>query len=359
MPPLLLYTFVFVASVAGIVLLAQAMSFIWRRVFLAVARRTQADFDEMLITATEKPVKRLIIILGLNAATDIYLKGFAQLLPETFWHERLQAFIDADIPDKIFSVLTILVFASLIHVIVRTLLGWYMRHMSNDPKETALAESLPLFDKLSGTIIYFIALTMILPVLGKDISGLLATAGVASLAVAFAAQETLANLISGFSILVDKPFRPGDRIELADGLTGDVVDIGLRTTRILSFDNTLIIIPNTQISGARIINHSYPDDKVKIRPRVTVSYDTDIDRAKELLYRVCKNHPKVLTEPEPAVYFTEFGDSALHLTAICWIADYKDRFQTLDEINIEIKKGFDRERIEIPYPQRVVHLHTD
>ncbi len=109
-------------------------------------------------------------------------------------------------------------------------------------------------------------------------SKLWAVAGIGSLAIALAAQDSIANLISGVIILLDRPFLTGDRIELLDGTFGDVVDIGLRSTKIISFDNTIHIIPNAKISNQRITNHSYPDFKLKVAHNIGVAYGSDMEK---------------------------------------------------------------------------------
>lgn len=352
---LLLDTGLFLAKLAAAFLGALLVRFLWRRVLEAVARRTRTSLDEELVRATRSPVFWLVLLAGTKLAVLSYLGDLGDQFSALFPEGGLAA---RDIAGRAFNILMVAVSARLAAVALSVVTTWYVESAAegDETSRRLRRELVPPLSKAGALVIYFIAGTMVVDILGQNIGALLATAGVASLAVAFGAQETLANLISGFAIMVDRSFREGDRIELADGIMGDVLQIGLRTTRILSFDNTLIVVPNRDMAGARIINHSYPDDRLKIRPKVGVSYGSDIDRAKEVMYEVCSAHPKVLADPPPAVYFTDFGDSSLNLMAICWIEDYHERFSTLDEINTEIKKRFDREGIEIPFPQRDIHL---
>ena len=191
------------------------------------------------------------------------------------------------------------------------------------------------------------------------ISKLWAAAGIGSLAVAFAAKDTFANMISGIIILFDRPFLVGDRIELADGTFGDVVDIGLRSTKVLTFDHTIDIIPNALISDQRVRNHTYPDTKLKVALTIGVAYGSDLVTVKDILNNILAEHPRVLNEPPWGIWFTEFGDSSLNLFIRYWIADYRDKFGTMDEINMEINRRFAASGIEIPFPQRDVHLYMN
>jgi MscS family membrane protein len=188
------------------------------------------------------------------------------------------------------------------------------------------------------------------------ISKVWAAAGIGSLAIAFAAKDTFSHMISGIIILFDRPFLVVDRVELADGTFGDVVDIGLRSTKILSFDNTIHIIPNSEISNQRITNHTYPDTALKLGLSIGVAYGTDLVRVKKILNEILESHPLIIKEPPWGIWFTEFGDSSLNIFMRCWIQDYREKFNITDQINMEIKRRFEEENIEVPFPQRDIHI---
>ncbi|NIA06826.1 MAG: mechanosensitive ion channel [Actinobacteria bacterium] len=234
---------------------------------------------------------------------------------------------------------------------------WYRLTIAQRTKTTLDDEFIPLFSKLSKIVIFFVGAMIILQKFQVNITGFIATAGVASLAVALAAKDTLANMISGFLIMVDRPFRINDRIELPDGKIGDVQEIGLRCTKILTYDNTLLVVPNSDISAARVVNHGYPNANVKLRLKIGVAYGTDMERVKDILVDIARRNPRVMDDPAPAAYFMAFGDSSLDAMLIAWVADYRDRFSITDEINLVIQKRFSEAGIEIPFPQRDVHLY--
>lgn len=334
-----------VVAVVVVYVIATVVQWIWRKLLLGYTSTTRTDIDQMLVVQSERPMKATVLVIGFW----IGLLDFADL--RSVLGDRFELWAD-----RIFYAALLLTLATLVHRVLAILLDWYRNEIAGKTESDLDDTFIALFDSIGRVVIYFIAVTMILNRWQQPITTFLATAGVASLAVAFAAQETLANMIAGFTIMVDRPFRVGDRVELADGLLGDVIAVGLRTTKVLSFDNTVIVLPNKEIAGARVINHSYPDPKVKIRVRVGISYGTDIDRAKEILRQVCLDHPLVLNEPEPGVYFTEFADSSLNLLAICWINDYRDRFQTLDDLLRDTYRRYADAQISIPFPQRDVHL---
>lgn len=239
------------------------------------------------------------------------------------------------------------------------LLDWYGERWGKSVKERIQDEFSPLFRRLIVIVVYTIAVVFILKNFKQDISSILVSLGVGSLAVALAAKDTLANMISGFMIMTDRPFRIGDRIMLESGEKGDVYDIGLRSTKILTFDNTLIVVPNQQIINEKVTNLSYPDPQIRVMVEVGVAYGTDLDCAKQILVDTCKNHPDVLEDPPPKSYFLNFGDSSLDLRVVCRVAQWGDQWRVAEELRMEVNRAFVRENIKIPFPQRVVYMKKE
>lgn len=320
---------------------------VWHRVLLPVARRTPTPLDTTLLTAAERPMTRAVTLLILYAAA----RRLAELPP-------LSGSLSGRILDGTFYALVVAAVTRLAVAAADGLSRWYLSDVASRTASALDEHFVPVIGKLVAVTAYFIAATVVLDHVGVNVTALVTTAGVASLALALAAQETLSNMFAGFTIMLDRSYRVGDRIQLPDGTTGDVQEIGLRATKILSFDNELIIVPNKEMASSRILNQNYPDLRVKVRVRVGVAYHADLDHARRVMLEACLSHPKVLKDPAPAVYFTDFGDSSLNLLAICWVADYRDRFSVLDELNMAVKKRFDQEGIEIPFPQRDVHIRT-
>jgi small-conductance mechanosensitive channel len=215
---------------------------------------------------------------------------------------------------------------------------------------------LPLVNRVVSIIIGAISLIITLNYFGQDVSSLVVSLGVGSLAIALAAQDTIANMIAGFVIMMDKPFRPGDRIQLATGDTGDVFEIGLRSTKVLDFDNNLIITPNAELIKGKIINYSYPELIVRIMVQVGVGYGTNIDHARQIMLKLARLHPHVMMEPAPEVFLMDLADSAILLRLVARTDDFRYKFLVETALREEIYNSFTQEGIEIPFPQRVVHL---
>lgn len=326
----------------------QAVMLLWKAVLLPIARRTRTNLDVAIFKATQKPVQALAAFILLRLGSRIAVVESPALAGHEPW----------PVWEGILYVGTVLAGASLVYAIAHAVTDWYAEEFAAKTSSRLDDQFMVLFRKIAKFVFLFIALTIIFSHFDIQITGLLATAGVASLAVAFAAQETLANMIAGFVLMVDRPFVIGDRIQLGNGEVGDVVDIGLRSTKMLSFDNTIITVPNSDVAKSQIVNLNAPDAQVKIRQTMGVAYGTDLRRTKAILMEIMAAHPDILKTPEPAVYFTEFAESSLNLLFVCWVADYRERHRILDELNMAIKDRFEASGIQIPFPQRDVNLRV-
>jgi small-conductance mechanosensitive channel len=214
-----------------------------------------------------------------------------------------------------------------------------------------------LFGKLSGVIIYTVAGILALDMLGINVMPFVAGAGVAGLAIGFAAKDTLSNLIAGILLIIDRPFEVGDRIEVwaapsGSATWGDVIDIGLRATRIRTTDHIVVIVPNNEIMKRDIVNYTAISSEIRVRINIGVAYDADVTRAKNLIVDVARRIPWVLNRPAPKVVVRNFGESAVDLQLRVWIKNARKRMDTISEITDRVKTVFDHENIEIPYPKR-------
>lgn len=248
--------------------------------------------------------------------------------------------------DKTLYVAVVIVLALLVDLGVHVVVDWYSQEYFAKT-QGSLEQFLPLIRQLARLLIYFIAFTFILEYFGKNITGLIATAGVASLAIALAAQETLSNMIAGLMLMIDRPFRPGDRIELDKGYIGDVLQIGTRTTRILNAENNVIVVPNKDLANSRIINYVYPTPHIGIKLEVGVAFNSDINKVKGILKKILAENARILDEPAPGIYFSGYGSSALNISISFSIRDFRDRLSVVDELNMSIKESFEKDGIDI------------
>ena len=220
-----------------------------------------------------------------------------------------------------------------------------------------------LLSRFAGFIIIATAVIIALDSLGVNVMPFIAGAGVAGVAIGFAAKDTLSNLIAGILLIIDRPFEVGDRIEVwsapsGSSTWGDVIDIGMRATKIKTTDNIVIIIPNNEIMLRDIINYTTISEKIRVRINIGIAYDANMQKAKNIILNVADSTEWVSKDPPPKVVVRKFGESAVDLQLRVWIHDARRRMSTISHITDRVKSSFDEQGIEIPYPKRDVYVRT-
>lgn len=222
---------------------------------------------------------------------------------------------------------------------------------------SAQASSVPLLRNGLTIAVVLVSTYVVLVAWGINVTGLLASAGILGLALSFAAQDTLGNLVAGIAILTDKPYRIGDYIVLDTGERGEVTHIGLRSTRLLTRDDVEVSIPNGIMGRAKIVNESGgPIHKYRLRLPVRIAYGEDIDRVMALMLSVADAHPQVCRYPEPRMRLRQFGESGLEFEMLCWIEQPAMRGLVAHEVNAGLYRLFAAEGVRLPYAQREVYL---
>ena len=202
-------------------------------------------------------------------------------------------------------------------------------------------------------IVIVISIIFVLSELGINVTAALAGVGVVGLAVGFAAQATIANILSGFGIFINDLYRKGHWVKIADHY-GEVAEITLRTTKIRTLDNTYISIPNSLITSSPVINYS-EQGKLRITVHVSIAYEESIMHAREVLLEAVQSIKGVLKRPEPVVVVKELGESAVHLMVRAWVSEPGFEQQYFFLLTETCKEALDKAGIKIPYPQSVVH----
>ncbi|WP_251329937.1 mechanosensitive ion channel family protein [Haloplanus pelagicus] len=189
---------------------------------------------------------------------------------------------------------------------------------------------------------------------GDFLQSLATVAAAATLAIGFAMQDVIANFVAGVFIFTDKPFKIGDWIEW-DGNSGIVEDISFRVSRVRTFDNELLTVPNSHLTDG-VIKNPVAKGKLRLQVPFGIGYDDDIERANEIILEEAHAHPDIMADPEPSVRLTELGDSSVVLKSRVWIDDpsRSDFVKTRGEYVTAVKERFDEEDINIPYPNRTL-----
>jgi len=332
--PLLAFLYVVFSFVAAFII-----DRIFISIFRTLVRKSKSDLDDRIVEAIHKPLYYSILFFGFSVAVKLLD------LPEVL------VFSFVGILKSIIVILwSFALFKSFI-----ILIEW----SSNKRRGFSFIQTktIPLFENLGKIILFLLSVYFIMVTWDIDVTAWVASAGVLSAVLAFAAKDTLGNLFAGIFIMADSPYKEGDYINLDQGERGRVRHIGIRSTRIMTRDDIEITIPNAVIANSKIINESGgPHEKERIRITVDVAYGTDVDKAKNIMLQLALSEKDICDNPEPRARFRIFGESGLRLQLLGWIEKPELRGFVIDKLSTSIYKEFNKENIEIPFPQRTLHI---
>lgn len=327
-------------TLLGFVALGKISELVLSKLLLKIVGRSRSSFDDELVIILQRPVYITFTLIGLAVATRIIR------LSDT------PSFITLGI----LSTIAVFVWYAFSRHAFAILLNALSQNVA---KSNLNASMLPLLETVARVVMLALAIYFIFLAWKIDVTAWLASAGIIGLALSFAAKDTLANLFAGVTIAADAPYKKGDFIILESGERGMVTHIGLRSTRLLTRDDVEITVPNGIIGQGKIVNEAGgPSTRHRIRVAVGVAYGSDIDQVISVLDEIAVAHESVCETPPPRVRFRKFGESSLDLELLCWIDKPIDRGRVLHELNCTIYKRFNKDGIEIPFPQRALHLHS-
>jgi len=329
-----------IAIAAAFIVAGKIADFVISRVIAKLANRSSTNLDDELLDLLHRPVFISFVLLGLGlAATRLPLPPSPEFLTL-----------------GILKTIAIIIWYGFSRNLIQLLLGAISRGGGNKHVHVSM---LPLLNNVFKIVLLALAVYFIFLAWHIDVAAWLATAGIVGLALSFAAKDTLSNLFAGLSIVADAPYKTGDFIILDTGERGKVTFIGLRSTRILTRDDVEITIPNGVLGNAKIINEAGgPSTRHRIRISVGVAYGSDIDQVIDVLSNVAADHDEVCKSPEPRVRFRRFGESSLDFELLSWIDQPVDRGRVTHELNCAVYKRFQKEDIQIPFPQRDLHVRS-
>jgi small-conductance mechanosensitive channel len=305
---------------------------------------TEGSISKVMLSALGIPAVLTVLVVSVYTALR-----YVAVIPE----------IGLEILDSIYiQVLFIIIGALILAIFVKNLLELYAKNIASRTSSGFDDKLVHFLLSIYGYVIGIGTFFLLLSILKVDITPLLATGGVAGIIIGLAAQDTFGNFFSGAMIAADQPFREGDRIEIL-GVIGDVQSVGPRSTRIKTLDNQLVTIPNNILTENMLTNFALPDVTLKIRINIGVGYDSDIELVRRTLMEVAKqavSDNMILDDPAPAIYFLEFGDSALMFQLLVWSDRYDNAFDVRNYLNTRIHAAFKSSGIEIPYPQMDIHM---
>ncbi len=317
------------------------VQYLMKKVVLDFVKATSFDWDDQLYRPVTQRLYGFIVFAGLQL-TMLWVMGEEDDLNVAL--------------DPVFQAIYILLSTTLLSVALKIMIPVILDKFSNQSSVTVSgSNSLIIF--ILRAAVWFGGIYLAMEELGFELMGLLASLAVFSLIIGLAMQQTLGNIINSFMLALDQPFEVGDRIEV-DGEIGSVVSVGILSTKILTNEENLVVIPNNNLVNSTVVNHARGGGdgqgrRISLVMDIGVEYDEDISHVKYTVLQLMRECPYVIDTPEPRVLLNELGDFAKVFRLYGWVEDYSDEFVAKDWLLKNIAERFAKEGIGIPFPTAV------
>ena len=319
------------------ILTAFLVKLVFKFALKALFKRTKTILDDKIVQFLETPVFWSVILVG----------GYVFLNQVNLSQNH------SEVISNLLKTLAVLIWTLAAIKISATLIVGLGNRQNKDEKFTDI---IPIFKATSKILILAAAITVILKLWMIDVTPILASAGVLGIAVAFAAKDTVANLFGGISVFFDKPYGPGDYVIIDEKYRGEVIEIGIRSTKIRTRDDVFLTVPNSVMITKAVINETGLDGKLRVRIPIGIAQGTDLQRAEKIIVKNLKSHPEVLKSPVPRIRYRKFGEFTIDLEALLVISNPADRGRITHELIKQLDKGLRKANIKMPLPQMVIHL---
>lgn len=329
----------FIGIIIAGILIGKIFYWISKNVIKKITDKTKSRLDDLIVEGVQGPIIFLLFTAGFHIGSQFLVLGTAET---TF----------ANITKILITVGTAWGLMNVIDALIENYLIPAAKKSKSDLDDALV----PVIRKGIRITIILVTVLLIIDNFGYDITSLIAGLGLGGLAFALAAKDMLSNLFGGVAIITDKPFKVGDRIRIDEKNDGFIREIGMRSTRMETLDGTLVIVPNSVMANSILENVSNEQAR-KIKQTISVTYDTSnaqMEKAKKIIAKVIEDN--VDTKDNSLISFFNFGDSALEILVIYWIKNFDNILGAKDRVNMEIKKQFEKAKIEFAYPTQVVYM---
>jgi MscS family membrane protein len=328
----------FLASVLIALLAALLTNLVIRKLLKPLVKKTKTMVDDIIIRNFSSLIFYIILLVGIRVGVSFF---------------ELQTPVVNNVVD---TVLILIVLRILIKMITNFSNHW-MELWRNRTDARAEERLIPFLQKIVKTVVIILGVIFIFSAWKIDISPLLATAGIAGLAVGLAVKDSLGNVLGGLQLVMDKTFKVGDKVQLDSGEMGVIMDIGLRSMKLRTYDNEIIFVPNGYLANSKIKNFTQPDTSVRVNVGFGVEYGSDPDHVRQVVLQAIREIDAVLEDPPPAVHFMEMADFSLNFTARAWVSEYSLAYGTSLEMRDVIYGALNRAGIGIPFPTHTIYNH--
>ena len=323
--------------------LSELVVLISQKIILRLTKKTKTEIDDLIVARTNRPISFILLFIGLRLA----------IIP----HQIPQNLLD--IIEHVISSFVITLITYIAIVVIDIFISNWGEKFASRTESKVDDEIVALFQRFSRIVLSLVGLIFVLQAWGIQVGPLLASLGIAGIAVAFALQTTLGNIFGGISLIIDRSITVDDFIKLDDGTQGIVVDIGLRSTKLKSPDGDLVIIPNGKLADSKIYNYHKPLPKTRVAAEFGVKYGSDVEKVRKLVLNELKNVKNVLAEPEPHVVFDELGDFALKFKAFFWVESIEKKSESKEAALSAIYAVLNKNKVGIPFPTRTIYMSQE
>jgi small-conductance mechanosensitive channel len=316
--------------------IAWALLFIFEKYLQQMAKKTKTEADDIIFERTKRPLFYLILAYGLKLAlSHLEYNGVVSVLVNT---------------------LMAIVFVFIISRVVNVIIEIWGKEFAKRTKSSLDDVLLPMFHKAVNVIFVIIGIMWVLKIWSINIGPYLAGAGILGVVIGFGLQDSLKNIFGGVTLLLDKTYKIGDKVKLESGEVGTILDIGLRSTKMRTYDNEVIYIPNGYLANSRVQNYTRPSPKVRTGVDFGVVYGSNVAQVRSLIVKTITSLEGVLPEPAPSIQFLSMGDFALQFKAYFWVEKWDQAYDKKLEATEAIYNALNKAKIGIPFPTSTVYL---
>lgn len=326
----------FLAIIIITLIIAFIAKLILKKILKPLSKKTKTKIDDIIIKSLSSMIFYIIFLVGFKVG----LQNFE--FKTTVW-------------DSVVNTILIIIICLLLIKIIEDFAKQWMAEWKFKTKTSADERLIPFLKKIIKTILMILTVIFVFNAWKIDISPLLATAGIAGLAIGLAVKDSLSNILGGLQLVLDRTFKVNDKIQLESGETGVILDIGLRSTKLKTYDNEVIFIPNGYLANTKIKNFTQPDFTIRTNVDFGVEYGSDPEKVRKIVLEAIKKIDAVVEEPEPAVLFIKMSDFSLDFVARAWVKTYTEAYSTKIKMIDEIHDALNKANIGIPFPTQTIY----
>lgn len=320
-------------------IIAYLAKIILKKILKPFAEKTKTKIDDLIIKSLSSIIFYIVFLLGVKVGLQYFeLKKNVQT-----------------VFDGLINTLLIVVISLLLLKIISNFAQQLTKEWKFKTRTTADERLIPFLQRILKVIVIILSVIFVFSAWKINISPLLATAGIAGLAVGLAVKDSLSNILGGLQLVLDKTFKVGDKVQLESGELGVIMDIGLRSTKLRTYDNEVIYIPNGYLANAKIKNFTQPDLSIRVNVNFGVEYGSETKKVQKVVLEAIKKIDTIIKEPEPVVLFLKMSDFSLDFVARAWVKSYTEAYSTQLKITDEIYNALNKANIGIPFPTRTVY----